>query len=70
MEKPTWGGTEPSAYNQHHVNMPSWKLSWTEGLCPPNSHTEGLTSLRVMVFRDGAFGRQLGLDKVMMVESP
>ena len=32
---------------------------------PPNSHTEGRTSLHVMVFRDAAFGRQLGLDKVM-----
>ena len=45
MEKPTMGETKPSAYNQHHVNMPSWKLLWTEGLCPPNSHTEALTPL-------------------------
>lgn len=33
---------------------------------PPNSYVDALTPT-VVVFRDGAFGRQLGLDEVMRV---
>lgn len=42
-------------------------MLWTEYFVPRYSCVEA-TGFKVMLFGDGAFGKQLGLDEVMRVE--